>query len=152
MPRLRIGGVIPPPSPTIAQSPGQDLWNWSWTKWHWVRCSTTSVSLANSHSTDCSTFIIYHPGLVQYVKQWPTCQVDSVSPHPNKLKKLYPYFSYFLRAFCLIKIYVGTTFTFTLHHCSCKQPYEKKSHLNFPKEYEFPNYVENRNCDVPGFM
>jgi hypothetical protein len=27
--------------------------------------SDTSVSSANYHSTDCSTFIIYHPGLVQ---------------------------------------------------------------------------------------
>jgi hypothetical protein len=26
--------------------------------------SSTSVSPANSHSTDCSTVIIYHPGLV----------------------------------------------------------------------------------------
>jgi hypothetical protein len=26
----------------------------------------TSVSPANSHSTDCSTLIIYRPGLVQY--------------------------------------------------------------------------------------
>jgi hypothetical protein len=40
------------------------LW---WTKWHWGRFSpSTSVSPANSHSIDCSTFIIiYHPGLVQ---------------------------------------------------------------------------------------
>jgi hypothetical protein len=40
-----------------------DLW---WTKWHWGRFSpSTSVSPANSHSTDCSTFvIIYHPGLI----------------------------------------------------------------------------------------
>jgi hypothetical protein len=35
-------------------------------KWHWGRFSpSTSVSPANSHSTDCSTSIIYHPGLVQ---------------------------------------------------------------------------------------
>jgi hypothetical protein len=26
------------------------------------------VSLANSHSTDCCTFIIHYPGLVQYAK------------------------------------------------------------------------------------
>jgi hypothetical protein len=32
---------------------------------------STSVSLANSHSTDCSTFvIIYHLGLVQQAKKW----------------------------------------------------------------------------------
>jgi hypothetical protein len=40
------------------------------------------VSLANSHSTDCSTLIItYHLGLVQQAKQWPQYHVDSVSPH-----------------------------------------------------------------------
>jgi hypothetical protein len=39
-----------------------------WTKWHWGRfSSSTSVSLANSHSTDCST-LIYHLGLVQLAK------------------------------------------------------------------------------------
>jgi hypothetical protein len=41
------------------------MWDLCWTKWQWGRFSPgTSVSLANSHSTDCSTFI-YHPGLVQ---------------------------------------------------------------------------------------
>jgi hypothetical protein len=40
-----------------------DLW---WTKWFWDKFSpSTSVSPANSNSTDCSTFIIYHPGLAQ---------------------------------------------------------------------------------------
>jgi hypothetical protein len=51
-------------------SPGQVTWDLWWTKWHLGRFSpSTSVSPANSHSTDCSTFIIiiivYHPGLVQ---------------------------------------------------------------------------------------
>jgi hypothetical protein len=41
------------------------------------------VSPANFHSADCSTLIIYHPGLVQYSKQWPTYQVDTVTPHPK---------------------------------------------------------------------
>jgi hypothetical protein len=37
---------------------------------------STSVSLAN-HFADCSTFvIIYHPGLVQQVRYWPTYQAD----------------------------------------------------------------------------
>jgi hypothetical protein len=42
-----------------------DLW---WTEWRWGRFSpTTSISPANSHSTDCSiVIIIYHLGLVQY--------------------------------------------------------------------------------------
>jgi hypothetical protein len=37
------------------------------TKWHWGGFPpSTSVSPANSHSTDCSTLIIvYHPGLVE---------------------------------------------------------------------------------------
>jgi hypothetical protein len=35
-------------------------------KWHWGKYyPSTSVSSTNSHSTDCSTLIIYHPGLVQ---------------------------------------------------------------------------------------
>jgi hypothetical protein len=47
-------------------SPDQVMWDLWWTKWHWDTVSpTTSVSPANSHSTDCSTLITYHPGLVQ---------------------------------------------------------------------------------------
>jgi hypothetical protein len=46
-----------------------------------------SVSPDNSHSTDCSTLIIHHPGLVQEASFWPTYQVDSVSPHAKKQKK-----------------------------------------------------------------
>jgi hypothetical protein len=49
--------------------------------------SNTSVSPANSHFTNCFTLVIvYHPGLVQYAKQWPTCQDDSVSLHPHTPK------------------------------------------------------------------
>jgi hypothetical protein len=44
----------------------RDLW---WAKWHWGKFSLSIyVSIANSHSIDCSTFIIiivYHPELVQ---------------------------------------------------------------------------------------
>jgi hypothetical protein len=41
-------------------------WDMWWTKWHWGRFSpSTSVSPANSHSTDHFTRINYHPGLVQ---------------------------------------------------------------------------------------
>jgi hypothetical protein len=46
----------------------QVRWHLWWTKWHWGRFSpSTSVSPANSHSTNCSTLIIiiYHLGLVQ---------------------------------------------------------------------------------------
>jgi hypothetical protein len=40
------------------------MWDLWWTKWHRGRFSpSTSASSANSHSTDCSTLIIYHPGL-----------------------------------------------------------------------------------------
>jgi hypothetical protein len=46
-------------------SPGQVMWDLWRTKWHWGRLSlSTSVSPVNPHSTDCSTYIIYHPGLV----------------------------------------------------------------------------------------
>jgi hypothetical protein len=31
----------------------------------------------------------HHPGLVQSASYWPAYQVDSVSPHPKKLKKNY---------------------------------------------------------------
>jgi hypothetical protein len=82
--------------PTAAaqvRAQGQVMWDlWS-TKRDWGRFSlSTLVSAANSHFTDCSTLIIiiiiiYHPGLVQYAKHWPTYQVDSVSPHPKKLNK-----------------------------------------------------------------
>jgi hypothetical protein len=57
------------------------MWDLWWTKWHWGRFSpSTSVSPVNSHSTNCSSPIIYHLGLVQQAKYWPTYQVDSVSP------------------------------------------------------------------------
>jgi hypothetical protein len=51
-------------------SPGQIMWDLWWTKWFWGTFSPiTSVSPANSHSTDCSTLIIiYHLRLVQYAK------------------------------------------------------------------------------------
>jgi hypothetical protein len=54
---------------------------------------------ANSHSTDCSTLIIYHPGLVKQARQWPTCQVDSqsVSPRTKKLQNIYMYIIKFSR-------------------------------------------------------
>jgi hypothetical protein len=41
--------------------PGQVIWDLWWTKWHCGRFSlSTSVSLANSHLTNCSTFINHH--------------------------------------------------------------------------------------------
>jgi hypothetical protein len=54
----------------LGSSPGQVMWDLWWTKWYWGRFSPgISVSSVNSHSTDCSTFIIIcHPGLVQIVQ------------------------------------------------------------------------------------
>jgi hypothetical protein len=68
------------------------MWDLWWTKWPWDRFfPSASASPAKSQSTDCSTFIIiHHPGLVEKGKLWPTRQVDSVSPHPMKLKEKYP--------------------------------------------------------------
>jgi hypothetical protein len=64
------------------------MWDLWWTKWYWGMFSpSSSVSPANSHSTDCSTIIIYHPGLVQQDKQWPQYQVDSVSAHEKNKNK-----------------------------------------------------------------
>jgi hypothetical protein len=56
--------------PTAAargSSPGLVMWDLWWTKWRWGRFSpSTSVPLANLHSTNCSTItLIYHLGLVQ---------------------------------------------------------------------------------------
>jgi hypothetical protein len=58
------------------------MWGLWWTKWHWGRFPpSTTVSLPNSHSSGYSTLIIiiiiiitiiYHPGLVQQAKEWPT--------------------------------------------------------------------------------
>jgi hypothetical protein len=69
-------------------SPDKAMWDLWWTKRHCGRfLPSTSVPPA-THSTDCLTLIIiHHPGLVQEAKQWPTCQVDSVSTHPQKQKK-----------------------------------------------------------------
>jgi hypothetical protein len=64
------------------------MWNLWRLKWRWGNFSPATLSYpANSHSTDYSTLtIICHLGLVQLVSQWPTHQVDSLSPHPKKLK------------------------------------------------------------------
>jgi hypothetical protein len=56
--------------PTAAaqgSSPGLVMWDLWWTKRRWGRFSpSTSVSLANLHSTNCSAIIlIYHLGFVQ---------------------------------------------------------------------------------------
>jgi hypothetical protein len=47
--------------------PSLIMWDLWWTKWRWGRVSpSTSVSLANFHSTNFSTITItYHQGLVQ---------------------------------------------------------------------------------------
>jgi hypothetical protein len=58
-----------------------DLW---WTKWRWGRFSpSTSVSPANFHSTNCSTFtLIYHLGL--YNRPEVAAVPGDVSPTPQK--------------------------------------------------------------------
>jgi hypothetical protein len=52
------------------------MWDLWWPKEHFGKFSlSTSISLANHHSTDCSTItIIYHPGMVQQAKEWMQCQ------------------------------------------------------------------------------
>jgi hypothetical protein len=63
---------------------GQAMWDFWWTKWHWGRFSpSTSVSPANSRSTD-RTILIYYLGLEEWAHQWPVYQVDSVSTHPKQ--------------------------------------------------------------------
>jgi hypothetical protein len=65
------------------------MWDLWWTKWYWGRFPpSTSVSPANSHSTDCSKLVIYHPGLVtigQLVADVPSGV--SLTP-PQEIKKL----------------------------------------------------------------
>jgi hypothetical protein len=48
-------------------SPGQIMWDFLWTKWHWGMFSLSiPVSPVNLHSTNYSTItLIYHLGLVQ---------------------------------------------------------------------------------------
>jgi hypothetical protein len=58
------------------------MWDLWWTKWHWGKfILSTSVPLANSHSTVWSTSIIYHPRLVQQANECSMYRVDSDSPH-----------------------------------------------------------------------
>jgi hypothetical protein len=73
------------------------IWDLSWAKWHWGRFHpSTSVSSANSHSTDWSTLIIYHPGLVgQLVADvasgfslTPPQETRFLRKHVNKEKKI----------------------------------------------------------------
>jgi hypothetical protein len=45
-------------------SPGQVMWDLWWTKQHWGRFSLSISVSPTKHSTDCSTLIIHHPGLV----------------------------------------------------------------------------------------
>jgi hypothetical protein len=61
---------FPPRRPgSISGQVMRDLW---WVKWQWGRFPpSTSVSLANSHSTKCYIFI-YHTGLVQLVADGPS--------------------------------------------------------------------------------
>jgi hypothetical protein len=45
--------------------PGQVMWDLKWEKWLWITFSqSTSVSPANSHSTQCLIYLTCHPGLV----------------------------------------------------------------------------------------
>jgi hypothetical protein len=57
---------FPSQRPGFESRSGQVMWDFWWTRGQWSRFSmSASVSPTNSHSTDCSTLIIYHPGLVQ---------------------------------------------------------------------------------------
>jgi hypothetical protein len=74
--------------------PGQVVWHLWWIKWHWGRFSpSTSVSPANSYSTDYSTLIIYHPGLV-LIGQILADVPSGLSLIPPKKKKRKWYFCF----------------------------------------------------------
>jgi hypothetical protein len=66
-PRHSLGGYSPASHRGVpGLRPSQVMWDLWWTKWHWGRFSpSTSVSPANSPSTNSNTLIINHPGLVQ---------------------------------------------------------------------------------------
>jgi hypothetical protein len=88
--------------------PGHVVWDLWWTKWRWGRLSPiTSVSPANSHSTDCSTFIIrgwYNRSISGRRTKW------TVSPHLKNYARggtfsfYFPYFEKrgFLRSSCSV--------------------------------------------------
>jgi hypothetical protein len=62
----QFNSLIPSVAAAKVRESGQVMWDLRWAKWHCGRFSPTGlVSPANSHSTDCSTFIAYHLGLVQ---------------------------------------------------------------------------------------
>jgi hypothetical protein len=62
------------------------MWDLWWTNWRWGRFPPiTSVSPTDSHSTDCFTLIIYHPGLVQKISYWIESQPTSRNPAPISL-------------------------------------------------------------------
>jgi hypothetical protein len=64
--QVAVGRALDQAVSRRGSSPDQVMWDLWFTKWHWVIFSpSTSVSPVNSHSTDCSTFIVYHPGRVQ---------------------------------------------------------------------------------------
>jgi hypothetical protein len=61
------------------------LW---WTKWHWGRLSpSTSVSSANYHSTDCSTFVIIRRWYSRPISGRRTKWTQSHPTPRNKKKK-----------------------------------------------------------------
>jgi hypothetical protein len=66
-------------------SPRQVMWDSWWKKWHRGTFSpSTSVSPAKSQSTDCSTLIIYHPGLVQWASSGRSTKWTKSHPTPRK--------------------------------------------------------------------
>jgi hypothetical protein len=64
------------------------MWDLWWTKRQWSMFSLSiSVFLANQSTDGTTPIITYQPGLVQYVTEWPTYQVDSSLAAPSGIQK-----------------------------------------------------------------
>jgi hypothetical protein len=116
-------------------SPCHVIWDLWLTKWHWGRFSpNTSVSPANSHSTNCSTLIIYHPWLItigQLMAEVPSGL--SLTPHRETKKKSNLVTSH-LRLCRLIVYFMSV---FWLAFCM---------HYLYPHPHDIPRVVRRQNC------
>jgi hypothetical protein len=96
-------------------APGQVVWNFWWTRWHWGRFSPrTSVSLANHYSTKFSIFIITR------ANWWPQCRVEPIGLHPPLQYTNYMTSTNFaLRVIVNIHFYINVIYT---QYGVCEQP------------------------------
>jgi hypothetical protein len=63
------------------------MWDFLWIKLHWETIFSLVLQFGLPFIQRLFRAHHYRLGLVLEAKGWSTCQVDSVSPHPKKLKK-----------------------------------------------------------------